>query len=122
MTARVTLGALSRALLLGGVAMTLGACSLFSSSNAPKPAPLENITPSLQARVAWEARVDSVKFPLTITAVNDPSTLSALPPRVTPSPSATVGWITISKSGLPSGLVSGAAGRITTTLPPNRKS
>lgn len=71
MTARVTLGALSRALLLGGVAMTLGACSLFSSSNAPKPAPLENITPSLQARVAWEARVDSVKFPLTITAVND---------------------------------------------------
>ena len=71
MSAGLTLGGLARALLLGGVAATLGACSLFSSSTAPKPAPLENITPSLQARVAWEARVDSVKFPLTITAVND---------------------------------------------------
>ncbi|HEY1398882.1 outer membrane protein assembly factor BamB [Roseateles sp.] len=71
MSAGLTLGRLARALLLGGVAATLGACSLFSSSTAPKPAPLENITPSLQARVAWEARVDSVKFPLTITAVND---------------------------------------------------
>lgn len=71
MNAGLTLGRLTRALLLGGVAATLGACSLFSSSTAPKPAALENITPSLQARVAWEARVDSVKFPLTITAVND---------------------------------------------------
>ena len=63
--------AAARAVLLGAVALTMGACSLFSSSNAPKPAPLENLTPTLQARVAWEARVDSVKFPLTITAVND---------------------------------------------------
>ncbi len=63
--------AAARAVLLGSVALTMGACSLFSSSNAPKPAPLENLTPTLQARVAWEARVDSVKFPLTITAVND---------------------------------------------------
>ncbi len=65
------LGRLARALLLGGIAASLGACSLFSSSTAPKPAPLETLTPTLQARVAWEARVDSVKFPLTITAVND---------------------------------------------------
>jgi len=63
--------AAARAVLLCSVALTMGACSLFSSSNAPKPAPLENLTPTLQARVAWEARVDSVKFPLTITAVND---------------------------------------------------
>ena len=50
MSAGLTLGRLTRALLLGGVAATLGACSLFSSSTAPKPAALENITPSLQAR------------------------------------------------------------------------
>ncbi|OWQ93916.1 outer membrane protein assembly factor BamB [Roseateles aquatilis] len=62
---------MARALVLAGVALTMGACSLSSSSNAPKPAPLENITPSLQARVVWEARVDSVKFPLTITALDD---------------------------------------------------
>ncbi|MDH0864224.1 outer membrane protein assembly factor BamB [Mitsuaria sp. GD03876] len=71
MSARRTVRALTRAMLLAGMAAALGACSLFSSSTAPKPAPLENLTPSLQARVAWEARVDSVKFPLTITAVND---------------------------------------------------
>jgi len=71
MSGRLSLGRLARALLLGGVAASLGACSLFSSSTAPKPAPLETLTPTLQARVAWEARVDSVKFPLTITAVND---------------------------------------------------
>lgn len=73
MSGRLSLGLarLARALLLGGVAATLGGCSLFSSSTAPKPAPLETLTPTLQARVAWEARVDSVKFPLTITAVND---------------------------------------------------
>ncbi len=71
LTLRPAVRALSRAMLLGGVALSMAACSLFSSSNAPKPAPLENLTPSLQARVAWEARVDSVKFPLTITAVND---------------------------------------------------
>lgn len=65
------LRALTRVLVLSGVALTMSACSLFSSSNAAKPAPLETITPSLQARVAWEARVDSVKFPLSITAVND---------------------------------------------------
>lgn len=71
LTLRPAVRALSRAMLLGGVALSMAACSLFSSSNAPKPAPLENLTPSLQARVAWEARVDSVKFPLTITAVSD---------------------------------------------------
>lgn len=71
LTLRPAVRALSRAMLLGGASLSMAACSLFSSSNAPKPAPLENLTPSLQARVAWEARVDSVKFPLTITAVND---------------------------------------------------
>lgn len=62
---------LTRALLMAGLALSLGACSLFGSSNEPKPTPLEEITPSLNARIAWEARVDSVKFPLTVTAVND---------------------------------------------------
>ncbi|SEL55899.1 Beta-barrel assembly machine subunit BamB [Roseateles sp. YR242] len=49
----------------------LGGCSLFSSSKDVKPAPLETFTPALNARVAWEARVDSVKFPLSVVAVND---------------------------------------------------
>lgn len=71
MIARLNSRVLVRALALGGMAMALSACSLFSSSKEIKPAPLETITPSLQARVAWEARVDSVKFPLSITAVND---------------------------------------------------
>ncbi|WP_343628606.1 outer membrane protein assembly factor BamB [Roseateles sp.] len=71
MIARFNSRVLVRTLALGGMAMALSACSLFSSSKEIKPAPLETITPSLQARVAWEARVDSVKFPLSITAVND---------------------------------------------------
>lgn len=71
MIARIDRRVLVRALALGGMAMALSACSLFSSNKEIKPAALENITPSLQAHVAWEARVDSVKFPLSITAVND---------------------------------------------------
>lgn len=62
---------LMRALAVAGLALSLGACSLFGGSSAPKPAPLETITPALNVSVAWEARVDSVKFPLFISAQKD---------------------------------------------------
>ena len=55
------------ALLLG----SLAGCSVFSSSTAPKPAELEQITPAIAGRVVWTARVDSVKFPLSIAAVGE---------------------------------------------------
>jgi outer membrane assembly lipoprotein YfgL len=39
-----------------------------SSTDKPKPAALEAISPRHDARVAWTARVDSVRFPLSIAA------------------------------------------------------
>ena len=49
----------------------LAGCSIFSSSNAPKPAVLEaDIGPGTQ-RVIWNARLDSVRFPLSISARED---------------------------------------------------
>lgn len=62
---------LTRVAVVVGTVAVLGACSLFSSSKEAKPAPLETFTPALNVRVGWEARVDSVKFPLSITAVNN---------------------------------------------------
>lgn len=62
---------LVRAAVVVGAVSVLGACSLFSSSKDVKPAPLETFTPALNVRVGWEARVDSVKFPLSVTAVNN---------------------------------------------------
>lgn len=56
------------AALLGAA---LSGCSLFSSSTAPKPAELEQITPAIAGRVVWSARVDGVKFPLSVAAVAD---------------------------------------------------
>lgn len=46
----------------------LGGCSIFSSSNAPKPAALETVTPQIAGRQVWNASVGSVQFPLAITA------------------------------------------------------
>jgi len=67
--ARRSLRPLIRAVVVAGAVAVLGACSLFSSSKDTKPAPLETFTPALSARVAWEARVDSIKFPLSVAAV-----------------------------------------------------
>jgi outer membrane protein assembly factor BamB len=47
-------------------ALLIGACS----SDKPKPAALENFTPSLPAKQAWSTRIDSVKFPLAPVARN----------------------------------------------------
>lgn len=56
------------ALAAGAVLTGLSGCSIFSSSNAPKPAPLETLSPSIAGRVVWNARVDAVQFPLSISA------------------------------------------------------
>lgn len=56
---------------LGGLllATLLSACSIFSSSTAPKPAPLEPIAAPIAGRVVWNIKQDSLQFPLSITAV-----------------------------------------------------
>lgn len=46
----------------------LSACSIFSPSNAPKPAALEDVKVQIAGRVVWTARVDSLQFPLSIAA------------------------------------------------------
>ncbi|MEJ6005484.1 outer membrane protein assembly factor BamB [Paucibacter sp. AS339] len=56
------------ALLVGGL---MTGCSLFGSSNAAKPAELEQLTPTIAGRVVWTGRVDNVKFPLSIAARGD---------------------------------------------------
>jgi outer membrane protein assembly factor BamB len=43
-------------------ALLLAACA----AEKPKPTPLEPIEPKLNARALWNARLDSVKFPLTV--------------------------------------------------------
>lgn len=58
----------SSALLAGcGSLSALNPTTWFSSK--PKPAELENITPKINGRLAWSARVDSIQFPL-IASVN----------------------------------------------------
>lgn len=56
-----------------GVLLLLGGCSIFGSSDAPKPAPLETLTagsgPAL--RQAWNVRVDGVQFPLSVALAGD---------------------------------------------------
>jgi outer membrane protein assembly factor BamB len=53
------------------LASLLSACSIFGSSDAPKPAPLEPITAPIAGRVLWSTRQDSLQFPLSITAVGE---------------------------------------------------
>jgi outer membrane protein assembly factor BamB len=57
---------LAAAALLGGL---LAGCSVFSSSTAPKPAELEQVTPAIAGRVVWTARLDTLKFPLAVVAL-----------------------------------------------------
>lgn len=62
---------LQRGVGLGTLAL-VSACSLFSSSNTQKPAALEaGVSASGAVRLAWQARVDSVQFPLAIAARGD---------------------------------------------------
>ena len=41
------------------------------SSDKPKPAVLESITPQIAGHQVWQSRVDSVKFPLAVAARNN---------------------------------------------------
>ncbi len=50
------------ALVLAAVAALVAGCA----SDKPKPTPLETYTAQLAARPAWQARLDSVQFPLAV--------------------------------------------------------
>lgn len=50
------------------LAATLSACSVFSSSTAPKPAPLETLASQAPGRVLWQVKQDGARFPLSIVA------------------------------------------------------
>ena len=49
-------------------ALALSGCSLFSSNDAPKPAPLEAGIGAGSVKVLWTARVDGPEFPLLVSA------------------------------------------------------
>ena len=51
---------LRRANAVLGLCAALAACS----SDKPKPAPLESITPQIAGRAVWDARVDATPFVL----------------------------------------------------------
>jgi outer membrane assembly lipoprotein YfgL len=56
-----------------GVTLLLGGCSIFGSSDAPKPAALETLSagsgPAL--RQAWNVRIDGVQFPMSVALAGD---------------------------------------------------
>ena len=49
-------------------ALALSGCSLFSSNDAPKPAPLEAGIGAGSAKVLWSTRIDGPEFPLLVAA------------------------------------------------------
>lgn len=51
--------------LLALLVLPLAGCALFGSE-APKPTPLKEFSPSIAGRVVWSARLDDVGFPLDI--------------------------------------------------------
>jgi outer membrane protein assembly factor BamB len=53
--------------LLAATAFALAACS---STDKPKPTALETFEPKIAGRQVWSARVDSVRFPLAVAAVD----------------------------------------------------
>lgn len=57
-----------RRLMLLAATLALAACS---STNKPKPTPLAPLTPQIGGAVVWQAKVDSVKFPLAIASTSD---------------------------------------------------
>lgn len=71
MSAAVLMMKRSALVLAVGALTVLGGCSLFSSSKAPKPAPLEQITPEIKPQLLWSQRIDNTTFAQTITARGD---------------------------------------------------
>lgn len=56
---------------LAAAATLLSACSIFSTSTVAKPAPLETLSASIAGRVVWNTQVDSLQFPLSVSAKGD---------------------------------------------------
>lgn len=56
--------------------LAAGLLSACSSTDRPKPTPLENFTPSIAGRQVWSVRLSSVSFPLGV-AVRDGKVFSA---------------------------------------------
>jgi outer membrane assembly lipoprotein YfgL len=54
---------------LGALAVVLLAAGC--SSDKPKPAPLQSLEPRIAGRQVWQARVDSIRFPLAVAALGD---------------------------------------------------
>ncbi|MBH9553482.1 outer membrane protein assembly factor BamB [Inhella gelatinilytica] len=52
------------------VTTALAGCSWFGS-DAPKPAALQAVTPTIAGRVVWSAKVGDVDFPLSVAATTD---------------------------------------------------
>jgi outer membrane assembly lipoprotein YfgL len=52
-----------RTLIASALVATVAACA---SNEKPKPTPLETFTPQLGGRIAWNHRLDGVKFPLSV--------------------------------------------------------
>jgi len=68
MSMKNTLTMKRSALLLALASAVLSGCSLFGSSDGPKPAVLEQIAAPINARVVWNTRVDNIQFPLSVAA------------------------------------------------------
>ncbi|MEO7854495.1 MAG: outer membrane protein assembly factor BamB [Rubrivivax sp.] len=59
---------LRRAVVAGAGALLLSLLAVGCSSDRPKPSPLLDYVPRADARQVWQAKLDSVKFPMVISA------------------------------------------------------
>lgn len=60
---------MSRSFARGGALLALAALAVIgmtacSSTDKPKPTPLEVVQPKISGRVVWQARIDGVRFPM----------------------------------------------------------
>ena len=63
---------------VAGLAAVLGAVLLAACTSAekPRPTPLEALTPKIAGRQVWQARVDSIRFPLAVAVTGNTFTVA----------------------------------------------